>query len=176
MQSHSNSPKIQHCRACTGRKLSVGEPCSPYTLRQMTFDKGKLVESFTTVYGRKLPLAELRSKLLKAHERFMRLQTDQDIHAIPQSDLLSQLSSLSLPISDSIPIAQLLYHLLAKFQRNRTLCMWHDHATILGRGFLMITVHVCTTKEYPSQVRSTKIGQERRWMYKQKSSSQKSIF
>ena len=26
-------------------KLSVGEPCSPYTLRQMTFDKGKLVES-----------------------------------------------------------------------------------------------------------------------------------
>ena len=49
-------------------KLSGGEPCSPYTLRQMIFDDGKLVESAITVYGRKIPLAELRSKLLKTHD------------------------------------------------------------------------------------------------------------
>ena len=33
--------------------------------------------------------------------------------------------------------------LLASYQRRRHLSLWHDHATILGSGFIMITVHTC---------------------------------
>ena len=39
-----------------------------------------------------------------------------------------------------------LCQLAAKHQRARTLCAWHDHATILGRGFIMITIHVIFDK------------------------------
>ena len=35
-----------------------------------------------------------------------------------------------------------LYRELAGTQRNRSLVMWHDQATILGSGFLLITVHI----------------------------------
>ena len=32
--------------------------------------------------------------------------------------------------------------LLCQAQKSRSLCMWHDHATILKMGFIMVTVHV----------------------------------
>ena len=48
-----------------------------------------------------------------------------------------------------------LRELLDQSQKSRSLCMWHDHATILKRGLIMITIHVVydpvvfyTDKEY----------------------------
>ena len=35
-----------------------------------------------------------------------------------------------------------LRELLCQAQKSRHLCMWHDHATILKMGFIMVTVHV----------------------------------
>ena len=35
-----------------------------------------------------------------------------------------------------------LRELLRQAQSSRSLCMWHDHATILKMGFVMVTVHV----------------------------------
>ncbi len=35
-------------------------------------------------------------------------------------------------------LEQTLFHAL----RSRSLCMWHDHATMLKMGFIMITVHI----------------------------------
>ena len=32
--------------------------------------------------------------------------------------------------------------LLRQAQTSRFLCMWHDHATILKMGFIMVTVHI----------------------------------
>ena len=30
----------------------------------------------------------------------------------------------------------------SRAQRTRTLAFWHDHATILGHGYILMTVHV----------------------------------
>ena len=44
--------------------------------------------------------------------------------------------------------------MICKHQRTRTLAMWHDHATLLGRGYILITIHTLYdpavfVKEYP---------------------------
>ena len=51
--------------------------------------------------------------------------------------------------------ADQLRHLLVKQQRQRSLVIWHDHATVLNSGFIMVTVHILydhavflTNKEY----------------------------
>ena len=31
--------------------------------------------------------------------------------------------------------------MLKKLQRTRSLAIWHDHATVLGNGYIMITIH-----------------------------------
>lgn len=36
--------------------------------------------------------------------------------------------------------------ILSQAEHTRSLCMWHDHATILKMGFILITVHVLYDK------------------------------
>ena len=36
--------------------------------------------------------------------------------------------------------------LLRKYERTRTLAMWHDHSTLLGKGYVMITVKILYDK------------------------------
>ena len=35
-----------------------------------------------------------------------------------------------------------LRNLIRQAQKSRFLCMWHDHATILKMGVIMVTVHI----------------------------------
>ena len=60
-------------------ELSLGEPCYSHTLVRYTVKEGKLERTETVVYGRKIPLLELRQKLLQKHEPFMHLHTDDEI-------------------------------------------------------------------------------------------------
>ena len=55
-----------------------------------------------------------------------------------------------------IPLFEICQKLLAKHQKymrpasteiTRSLCMWHDHATILKMGFILVTVHVMYDSE-----------------------------
>ena len=46
-------------------KLTIGEPCSPYTVIRSIVHDGELLSTQARVYGRKIPLLDLRTILLK---------------------------------------------------------------------------------------------------------------
>ena len=122
--------------------LLAGEPCLPYTLKQFCIENGEVVEKKLVVDGRKIPLTELCKKLLKAHEKFMRLDSINHLCQLSREDLCSCLQAIGELLVDNHISFDDLCQLAAKHQRARALCAWHDHATILGRGFIMITIHV----------------------------------
>ena len=50
--------------------LLIGEPCSPYTVTKY-ISKRSITKEYSEVSGRKIPLQELRQRLLKKQEQFM---------------------------------------------------------------------------------------------------------
>ena len=102
------------------------------------------------MYGRKVPLVELRQKLLRKQLKYMRLTPQSTIATMTRPELTER---LSMKCEDKS--VEELRELLSQAQKSRSLCMWHDHATILKKGFVMVTVHVMydpvvfyTDKEY----------------------------
>ena len=53
-----------------------------------TVKGGELEYSQTVVYGRKIPLIEIRKKLLKKHECLMHVHSDEQISCFTKSHLL----------------------------------------------------------------------------------------
>ena len=43
-------------------KLTLGEPCCPFTIMKSYLIDGKLVSTPSQIYGRKIPLLEIRKK------------------------------------------------------------------------------------------------------------------
>ena len=121
-------------------ELSLGEPCTPYTLTKHVTSEGIVSPLQVQVYGRKFSLLSLRNKLLKAHERYMRLPTDSDLANLTQTELLETCTRFDIGVEDMQ--TDQLRHVLAKHQRQRSLVIWHDHATVLNSGFIMVTVHI----------------------------------
>ena len=118
-------------------KLSMGEPCSHYMVVRSSVCDGKLVNVPAQIYGRKIPLLERRTKLLKKQEQFMHLNTDERIDSLSLEKVKSRLDGfheLTTEISDH-------FALLKKLQRSRTMVLWHDHSTILGSGYLLMIIH-----------------------------------
>lgn len=87
----------------TSGRFTLGEECTPYKITKYIPVNGELTPHDILVHARKVPLRELRQKLLNRQQKYMRLTPN---------------------------------------NRSRSLCMWHDHATILKMGFVMVTVHV----------------------------------
>ena len=125
-------------------ELSLGVPCAPFTLTQYSIANGQLEKSHIVVTGRKFPLIELRKKFLANHERYMRLSTDEEIDAMSVENLQGMMSKWN---EDSPDCADNLRDRFKELQRSCTLAIWHDHATLLGLGIMMITVHVVYDQE-----------------------------
>ena len=121
-------------------QLRLGEPCAPYTLIKSSVVEGVVERTNSIVYGRKIPLTEIRNKLNRKHEKFMHLLGDDEIDVMTVSELRSHISR----VEEVTPIASsdILKSRLKSLQRTRHLALWHDHSSILGAGYLLMTVHV----------------------------------
>ena len=74
----------------------------------------------------------------------MRLHTDAEIEAVSKADILQIMNkgyghSISAFEHKSV---EDLHILLAKLERTRMLCFWHDHSTLLGYGLVLVMVGV----------------------------------
>ena len=125
-------------------KFTLGEPCCPYTIEKYTSRDGQLVKESSDVYGRIIPLLEVRQRLLKRQEKFMRLLKNEEIDDMTSEEIFEilQASGCDSPEQQKQESNQA----LRKYQRQRSLVVWHDHATLLNRGFLMVTVHTLYDK------------------------------
>lgn len=119
-------------------KLRLGEPCAPFSLLKCIVKDGQINKQTTVVHGRKVPLLELQEKLLLKHEPYMRLLADSQIDQMTSEAIKSILKNT--PVSD-VNILELRDTFKA-FQKARSLVLWHDHSTILGKGYILMTVHV----------------------------------
>ena len=114
-------------------ELTLGEPCTPYTLTKYRIVGGRVERSECVVYGRKVPLVYIRKKFLQKHEPYMRLHTDVELQNMSRSELMLILN-VANTVFDANAEDQQLRDLICKLERTRTLAIWHDHSTLLGKG------------------------------------------
>ena len=140
------NPPLSSIQAEISSKISsgrfvLGEECAPYTITKYKPVNGKLSPHDTTVHARKVPLKQIRERLLKKHLKYMRLTPSSTINAMTRPQLTEKLQSLTYVNCETMSWEEL-SQLLASCKRTRSLCVWHDHATMLKMGFIMITVHI----------------------------------
>ena len=122
-------------------ELTLGEPCAPHTITKYAIVEGKIHKSEIEVYGRKVSLLYIRKKLLTKHKKFMRLHTDAQINSMSRCELVAILSKASAAIDNETNDSQLRNN-VRRLERTRTLAFWHDPSTLLGRGYILITVKI----------------------------------
>ena len=69
----------------------------------------------------------------------MHLNTDEEIDAMSVEDLQVMMSKWNEGSPDCV---DKLLDQIKELQRTHTLALWHNHATLLGLGIVMVTVHV----------------------------------
>ncbi len=71
----------------------------------------------------------------------MRLQTNEELAQKGIDELATILRSTN-PCTPLHLSSNEMQHTIISQQRQRSLAMWHDHATILRNGFIMVTLHI----------------------------------
>lgn len=89
------------------------------------------------VQGRKVPLIDIRQRLLDKQLKYMRLTPDDTISGMSREELIDR---LKVPCDGKSE--EDLHHRLHQSERCHCLCTWHDHATILKMCFVLVTIHV----------------------------------
>ena len=121
--------------------LTLGEPCHPHLMVRYTTSGGVLARKEVMAYGRKIPLITIRKKWLEKHEKLMHLHTDEEIERMDKDELLRFFHNHGIQLPDTLT-EENLRETLSQKERTRTLGMWHDHSTILGHGYVLVTVRV----------------------------------
>ncbi len=119
-------------------ELTIGEPCTPYKMTKCIVNReGEIEVRPTEICGRKIPLLELRQKLLDKPLRYMRISNEM---VKTTAELLDMVTTAGYNCSSSDPEAA--YAELESYQRIRNLAIWHDHSTILRTGYILFAVRV----------------------------------
>ncbi len=122
--------------------LTIGEPCIPHTVtKSVVNNEGNIEIKEIEITGRKIPLTELRQRLLTRHEEYMRLLSLDDIKKLTKEEILTFMKKVHHPQQESTPL-ETLYEEFQKIQRTRTLAIWHDHSTVLHTGYILFAVWV----------------------------------
>ena len=145
ISSPSNPPptavKQQIATMVESGALTLGETCAPYTLvRYVTNSDGSVISKEVKVHGRKVPLQQLRQKLLQQQEKYMHLLSNEEVEGMNEDSLCEFMKLVHKPIPSQASVMQLQDH-IKNAQRTRSLAMWHDHSTVLGVGYIVVTIH-----------------------------------
>ena len=123
-------------------ELSIGEPCAPYKLmKSIVTSEGDIQMKSVEICGRKIPLVELRSRLLKKQEIYMHLSTNTDIQNMNNQQISNFFAHIHQNVPNDANLKQLQSE-ITTLQRNRTLAVWHDHSTIPQTGYILFAIWV----------------------------------
>ena len=133
----------------------------------MVSENGGIIEKIVQIYGRKIPLLDIRERLMKQHEAYSRQTTDAEVTALSRPDILQTVGNYRIHLPPDLCDDQLLAQ-VALSQRTCTLALWHDHFTILQTGYILFAVWVIydtaglTQKEYVEKYGKPLTGDNRR--------------
>ena len=119
--------------------LDLGQPCAPSTVYTFKLVDGKLEEVHSEVYGRRFDMLKVRQELLRSHEKLMRLNSDEELDAMTKDDLMSLIPECEIQPNMSIDDMKAKIRCL---QRTRHLAVWHDHSSVLSRGYMLFTIKI----------------------------------
>lgn len=119
-------------------RFTLGEECAPFKITKYVLENGKLTPRDILVQARKVPLTKLWQGLLKKHQKYMRLTPVEDMRGEEVRELLRKNHYTNLDAMTHENLCEV----MMQAQTSRALCVWHDHATILKMGFILITIHV----------------------------------
>ena len=121
-------------------EISQGIPVVPTTIQSFRFSKeqSSVKEIISTVHARKIPLTDIRRRLLEKHEKLglIRICT-----RVEDEELRSTLENLDKSVKVGKGQANLRKH-LQDITTTRYLKVWHDHSTIAGHGHFLVLVSV----------------------------------
>ena len=90
-----------------------------------------------TVEGRKVPLKEIREKMLSEHTHYMRDHPDTYYNNLTRQQITARLEELHEYNSDRETMTnEQLKEELKRLERSRHLMMWHDNSTVANHGYL----------------------------------------
>ena len=121
-------------------ELKLGVMCTPYTISRFSTTHGKLNVEEIKVQGRKIPLKQLRARMLLKHEKYMHLYSDEKIKGMTNEEIRASIAKYKPNLEETLTREELSDILKAQ-QRTRHLAIWHDHATVLSKGYILITIH-----------------------------------
>lgn len=115
----------------------------PQTFKKVLLTKeGTLKTERFTVSERKIPLLEIRIRMLKKHESLglLRVQNDEYYTAMTDFEVRSRLTQLGedANIGEESEIES--KERLKAMERKRHLMIWGDNSTLLNHGHLLLTV------------------------------------
>ena len=144
--------KLEQQMLISNGEIIMGEPCAPFPLTNTS-----KVETYQLIIqGRKVSLLQLCQQMLKYYEKFMHLFSDGDIDSMSEEQVHPFLPKKHIKANFSLPLQEL-KSVIAESQRTRHLVMWHDHATILGKGFFSSLYTLFTMRLFFSMKKNMKI-------------------
>ena len=139
-----DSVKKVHCQLSSevlSGEIDIGVSIVERQYAKQILNKNGHVETLKfSVYGRKHPLINIRTKLLKKHIRYMRLNNDAYFDNISIQELTTRLASINeLNSDDTINSMKLK---LKNYERTRNLIVWHDASIISNHSHILFCVNV----------------------------------
>ena len=110
-------------RKITSGELYVGKNIAPKSWKRNKISKsGKLEETEITVYGRKIPLQNIRIQMNKDQDQFLKIRSDEDYNNLTEEMICQRFTTLNMEIPSENPL-----QVLKQLERTRNLKVWHDH-------------------------------------------------
>ena len=117
------------------KNISLGHAINIQTYVQIKIIDNKPEKVEFTVEGRKHTMLELREKLLKKHEKYMRLNSDDYFDNLTQAEVQTKLSMLDESMNSENNLNGMRKY-LKKLERSRNIQVWHDASTIFFIFFI----------------------------------------
>ena len=112
--------------------LTLGEPCAPQTLTKQSIVNGELTtqEPFTSI-------RQTFTQTWKIHAS----NTDSQLNSMTTQELLQYHDDLHIKLPDEMSDDNLKAKLV-QCESTRSWAVWHDHSTICGRGYILVTCNI----------------------------------
>lgn len=116
----------------------------PQTFKKVLLTKeGTIKTERFTVSGRKIPLLEIRTRMLKEHESLglLRIQSDDYYTSMTNAEVRTRLMQLGEDATTGEESEIEAKERLKAMERKRHLMIWGDNSTLLNHGHLLLTVN-----------------------------------
>ena len=122
-------------------EICIGDEIVPITHSRYIVQEGEIREETIEVTARKIPLYDIRRRLLERHEELglIRQHPDEYYAALSSGEIKEMLIKLHEHVEPNMSDEEL-REKLKSVSRTRLLKVWHDHSEIAGHSHLLVLV------------------------------------